>query len=46
MGIILILLGVYFLFSEIGLFHWISGAIFWPLLIIGIGLYMLISRKK
>ncbi|MFL7838296.1 MAG: PspC domain-containing protein [Candidatus Promineifilaceae bacterium] len=45
-GIILILLGVYFLFSEIGLFHWISGAIFWPLLIIGIGLYMLISRKK
>jgi phage shock protein C len=46
LGFILILLGVYFLFNEIGLFHWINSAVFWPLVIIGIGVYMLIRRNK
>ena len=45
-GIILILLGAYFLLSELGLFSWISGAIFWPLAIIGLGVYLLIRRSK
>jgi phage shock protein C len=45
-GLILLLLGGYFLLSELGLFHWISGAVFWPLAIIGIGVYMLIRRNK
>lgn len=45
-GLILLLLGVYFLLSEIGLFHWVSGAVFWPLVIIGIGVYMLLRRNK
>jgi phage shock protein PspC (stress-responsive transcriptional regulator) len=45
-GLILILFGVYFLLSEIGLFHWVSGAVFWPLVIIGIGVYMLIRRNR
>ena len=46
LGLFLILLGVYFLLSEIGLFNWLSGAIFWPLMIIGIGVFMLVRRKK
>jgi phage shock protein C len=45
-GFILLLLGTYFLLSEIGVFHWINGAIFWPLVIIGIGVYMLLRRTK
>jgi len=45
-GVILVLLGAYFLLSEIGLFNWISGAVFWPLVIIGAGVYMLMRRNK
>lgn len=45
-GLILLLLGAYFLLSEIGLFNWISGAVFWPLVIIGIGIYLLVKRSK
>ncbi len=45
-GVILVLLGAYFLLSEIGLFNWMSGAVFWPLVIIGAGIYMLIQRNR
>ena len=41
-GTILILFGVYFLFSQFG---WLNGAIFWPIVIIGIGAYMLMRRE-
>ena len=42
-GVILILLGIYFLFNQFGWAGWLS-AIFWPLLIIGAGVYMLSHR--
>ncbi len=45
-GIILILLGAFFLLSEIGFFDWINGAIFWPLLLIGLGIYFLVRRRS
>lgn len=45
-GILLILLGAYFLLNQMGLLHWLSGGIFWPLLIIGFGIYMLIRRNQ
>lgn len=41
-GVILILLGTYFLFSQLG---WVGGA-FWPLAIIGLGVWLLLSRRK
>lgn len=41
-GILLVIMGVFFLFSKMGVIH--SG-IFWPLLIIGFGIYMLINRR-
>jgi len=44
MGVILISLGVLFLLNQLGWFGWI-GSLFWPLLIIGIGFY-LISRRN
>lgn len=45
-GLILILLGSYFLLSEIGLLNWVSGLIFWPLLLIGAGAYLLVRRRQ
>ncbi len=40
-GVILILLGAYFLFSQLG---W-AGGVFWPLLIIGFGVILLLRRQ-
>lgn len=45
-GILLILLGVYFLFSQFGWFNWVSGPIFWSLLIIGAGVFLLLRRSR
>jgi phage shock protein PspC (stress-responsive transcriptional regulator) len=44
-GILFILLGFYFLFNQLGWLGWVSGA-FWPLVIIGIGLYMITQRSR
>lgn len=45
-GILLILMGAYFLLNQLGWLSWISGAVFWPLLIIGFGIYLLIRRSR
>ncbi len=41
-GTVLILFGVYFLLSQLG---WLNGAIFWPVVIIGAGVYILTRRE-
>ncbi|VAW42329.1 hypothetical protein MNBD_CHLOROFLEXI01-4252 [hydrothermal vent metagenome] len=41
-GTLLILFGAYFLLSQFG---WLSGAVFWPVVIIGAGVYMLMRRE-
>jgi phage shock protein PspC (stress-responsive transcriptional regulator) len=43
-GVMMVLLGAYFLLSEIGLFNWVSGVVFWPLVLIGTGIYLLVKR--
>ena len=45
-GVILILLGAYFLLNQFGILSWISGAVFWPLVIIGFGVYLLLRHNK
>ncbi|MBE2201467.1 MAG: PspC domain-containing protein [Anaerolinea sp.] len=45
-GAIFILLGIYFLLNQLGWLHWIHGGIFWPLIIIGLGAYLLIRRSQ
>jgi phage shock protein PspC (stress-responsive transcriptional regulator) len=45
-GILLVLLGAYFLLSQLGWLNWISGALFWPLVIIGFGVYLLVKRGR
>lgn len=44
-GVILIMLGAYFLLQQFGGLGWISNAIFWPLFIIGIGVFVMSQRK-
>jgi phage shock protein C len=43
-GAILLLLGFYFLFREIGWLAWLHGGIIWPLIIIGFGVYLLTKK--
>ena len=45
-GVILVLLGAYFLLNQLGWLNWIGGAVFWPLVIIGFGVYLLIKRSR
>ncbi len=45
-GLLLILFGAYFLMQEFGWLSGLSGAWFWPLLLIGIGIFMLVRRKR
>lgn len=44
-GILLILFGLYFWFSQMGWLSWANG-IFWPLVIIGLGIYLLARRSQ
>lgn len=44
-GTLLVLLGLYFLLSELGFLNWLSSGIFWPLLIVAFGVYMFIRRS-
>jgi phage shock protein C len=40
-GAILLLLGFYFLFREIGWLTWLQGGLIWPLIIIAFGFYLI-----
>ena len=44
-GVLLILFGAYFLMSELGILHGLGGALFWPLVLIGAGVYLLLRRR-
>jgi phage shock protein PspC (stress-responsive transcriptional regulator) len=43
---ILILLGSYFLFSNIGWLDWLRGDVLWSLGLIGLGVYLLSNRNR
>ena len=45
-GIILVILGAYFLLNQLGWLNWIGGALFWPLIIIGFGVFLLVKRGR
>lgn len=42
-AILLIIVGCYLLLEQIG---WIGGEFFWPLLLIGLGLFLIIRRSR
>jgi LPXTG-motif cell wall-anchored protein len=45
-GILLLLFGGFFLLQQIGIFNWISVGIFWPVVLIGVGVYLLVLRNR
>ena len=45
-GVVLLMFGGFLLLQQIGFFTWINAGIFWPIVLIGAGVYLLIERKK
>jgi len=45
-GAFLVLVGVYFLLSNLGLLSWLSFSVVWPVVLIGIGLYLVVRRLR
>jgi phage shock protein C len=43
---ILILLGFYFLFENLGWLNWVGGNLFWPIALIGLGLFLIARRSR
>jgi phage shock protein C len=45
-GVVLILLGTYFVLTQFGFFDWVGGAVFWSLVLIGTGIYFLLRHTQ
>jgi hypothetical protein len=45
-GAILILVGAYFLLSNLGFLYWLSFDIVWPVILIAIGIYLVLRRLR
>jgi hypothetical protein len=43
-GVVLVLVGGYALLRSLGLLQWIRADIFWPLLVIALGIWIIIER--
>jgi hypothetical protein len=43
-GVVLILVGGYALLRSLGLIQWIRGDIFWPVLVIALGVWLIVER--
>ncbi len=43
---LLIVVGIYLLMQNLGWLSWLSGGVFWALVMIGIGVYLLRRNKK
>ena len=41
----LIVLGVYFLLSNLGLLDWLTPGVVWPVLLIAFGAYLILRRR-
>jgi hypothetical protein len=43
---VLIVLGIYFLLSNLHLLDWLRGDIVWPVLLIGLGAWLILRRTR
>jgi len=43
---VLIVLGIYFLLSNLSLLSWLRADIVWPLLLIALGLWLILRRAR
>lgn len=46
LGGLLVVAGAYFLLTNLGLLKWLSWDLVWPVVLIGIGLYLVIRRLR
>jgi hypothetical protein len=45
-GAFLILVGAYFLLSNLGFLDWLSWDLVWPVVLIAVGLYLVVRRWR
>lgn len=43
---VLVIVGVYFLLSNLGFLWWLRPEILWPLVLIGLGVWLIVRRAK
>ncbi len=43
---VLIVIGLYFLLSNLGWLSWLRGDVVWPLLVIALGLWLIFRRAR
>ena len=43
---VLIVLGVYFLLSNLDLLTWLHADLIWPLILIGLGVWLILRRAR
>jgi hypothetical protein len=45
-GGILIVIGLYFLLANLGLLNWLDWKVVWPVILIGLGVYLVARRLR
>jgi phage shock protein PspC (stress-responsive transcriptional regulator) len=43
---LLITIGIYLLFENLGLLTWMGGGVFWSIILIGLGIYLIVRRRN
>ncbi|TMD51581.1 MAG: hypothetical protein E6I85_12615 [Chloroflexi bacterium] len=46
LGAVLVAAGAYFLLANLGLLNWLNWHLVWPVVLIGLGLYLVIRRLR
>jgi len=44
--VVLVVLGVYFLLNNLGLLNWLRPEIVWPIVLIGLGVWLIVRRAR
>jgi hypothetical protein len=45
-AIALVVAGLYFLFHNLGLLDWLRPEIFWPVILIALGVWLIVRRSR
>lgn len=45
-GVVLVLAGIYFLLSNLNLLNWVRGDVFWPIVVILFGVFLIVRRGR
>lgn len=45
-GAILVVAGLYFLLNNLGLLNWLRPDVFWPIVLIALGVWLIVQRGR